>query len=589
MQIRPRLTRGRGVGNLRPLAVMPSSWKSLRLLQPMVLAIAATLCASALVLYFQYDALTTQQEQRRVILKQVSQQAAAEVARQLRTELNGPVIETINAVDPPQLREPGLDWLAALFRPALERFPHVDRFIVWNASIEAVAPGQVLFYGRGAPPSSVLVRTDETANGFFADPALGRAVHKLLRQYAPAKRINVVGDGIGPKPGYDVFLRLAFTDSSREECFAVLGYIVKPEMLREPLIATVRRDGVDALLKERGGDTPLELRITDGRGEVVFGPAEAAPHAGSVDFPMLFYPPVGGSQHASTVEPEPWKIEVSDRTEENGLGAVLFGYWPTVASVLLMMVALALTVTAHRRLSDLTRMQADFISNASHQLKTPLSLLSAATETVALERVRSPDKLAQYLGIIRGEVARLSMLVQRILEFSRLQQQRRYEFESVDLGALVRETVEAFEGSLSVRQFTFLVEEGQPAPHVEADPAAIEQVLVNLLDNAVKYSGDVREVKVRVGTRPKEAVIEVADRGLGIERVDLKHIFDKFYRGRHASLNREGFGLGLPIVQELVTAHHGRVEVESEPGVGSTFRVILPIEEGWPDGLPSTS
>jgi two-component system phosphate regulon sensor histidine kinase PhoR len=77
------------------------------------------------------------------------------------------------------------------------------------------------------------------------------------------------------------------------------------------------------------------------------------------------------------------------------------------------------------------------------------------------------------------------------------------------------------------------------------------------------------------------------DRGLGIERVDLKHIFDKFYRGRHSSLHREGFGLGLPIVQELVTAHRGRVEVESEPGVGSTFRVILPIGLQGADAIPS--
>ena len=553
----------------------------------MVLAIAATCCASALVLYFQYDALTAMREQRRVILKQVSQQAAAEVARQLRSAINGPVAETINAVDPPELRATGLDSLAAQFRTALDRYPHVERFVVWNARTEAVAPGQVLFRARERPPSAAPVLLDGSADEFFADPPLGQAIFALAQQYAPAKKINVVSEGVGPDRPYDAFLRMAFTDSRRVEYFALLGYIVRPEMLREPLIATVRRQGVDALLQERGGDTPLQLRITDERGYVVYGPEEATPHAGSVDFPMLFYPDGARSQHASTVEPRPWKIEVSAQVDDSGLGAMILGYWPPVASVVLMLVALGLTLKAHQRASDLARMQADFISNASHQLKTPLSLLSAATETVALERVRSPDKLAQYLGIIRGEVARLSMLVQRILEFSRLQQPRRYEFEEVDLSALVRETVEAFEGSLSVRQFTFLVEEGQPAPHVAADPAAIEQVLVNLLDNAVKYSGDVREVKVLVAARVNEAIIEVVDRGLGIERVDLKHIFDKFYRGRHSSLHREGFGLGLPIVQELVTAHRGRVEVESEPGVGSTFRVILPIGLQGADAIPS--
>jgi two-component system phosphate regulon sensor histidine kinase PhoR len=193
-----------------------------------------------------------------------------------------------------------------------------------------------------------------------------------------------------------------------------------------------------------------------------------------------------------------------------------------------------------------------------------------------MDRVRSPEKLAQYLGIIRSEVARLSALVQRILEFSRLQQQRGYEFELLDLGALVRETVTAFESSLE-GQFTFHVEEDRQPPMVLADPAAIEQALVNLLDNAVKYSREIRHVIVRVRTSGSDAVIEVVDRGFGIEKSEQQHVFDKFYRGRSAALHRAGFGLGLPIVQELVQAHKGVVEVESTPGIGSTFRVLLPL------------
>jgi two-component system phosphate regulon sensor histidine kinase PhoR len=218
-------------------------------------------------------------------------------------------------------------------------------------------------------------------------------------------------------------------------------------------------------------------------------------------------------------------------------------------------------------------MQADFISHVSHQLKTPLSLLSAATETVTMDRVRSPEKLAHYIGIIRGEVARLSALVQRILEFSRLQQARGFEFEPVDLGALVRETVEAFDNSLAGQRFTFHLEESD-SPTLVADPAALEQALVNLLDNAVKYSGDARHVTVRVRSAGADAVIEVVDRGIGIAKDDMDRIFEKFYRG--ATSQRSGFGLGLPIVQELVHAHRGRVEVESTPGEGSTFRVVLP-------------
>jgi two-component system phosphate regulon sensor histidine kinase PhoR len=193
-----------------------------------------------------------------------------------------------------------------------------------------------------------------------------------------------------------------------------------------------------------------------------------------------------------------------------------------------------------------------------------------------MDRVRSPEKLSQYLGTIRGEVMRLSALVQRILEFSRLQQPRTYEFEVLDVGPLVRETVDAFARSLSRQGFTFVVEPGRPTPHVRADSAALEQALANLLDNAVKYSGDARLVTVRLRMSGTEAVIEVVDRGVGINDGDRRRIFDKFYRGAAASLDRQGFGLGLPIVQELVDAHHGRVEVDSVPGRGSTFRIVLP-------------
>ena len=117
----------------------------------MVLAIAATSCASAMVLYFQYDALTALREQRRVILKQVSQQAATEVAQQLRAALNGPVIDTINALDPPKLRETGLDWLGNHFRTGLERYPQVDRFVVGMATTKSGAAAGSSPLGQGGP------------------------------------------------------------------------------------------------------------------------------------------------------------------------------------------------------------------------------------------------------------------------------------------------------------------------------------------------------------------------------------------------------------------------------------------------------
>jgi signal transduction histidine kinase len=291
---------------------------------------------------------------------------------------------------------------------------------------------------------------------------------------------------------------------------------------------------------------------------------------------MLFYPAeeIQARMSGGGVS-LPWEIAIGVPDVANAVSGIALSYWPTLVSVALMFVALVLTVQAHRRSAELAEMQTDFVAHVSHQLKTPLSLLSAATETLQMDRIRSPEKLGEYLDTIRAEVARLSTLVQHVLEFSRVQQDRSFEFEHVDLATLTRETVDAFAHGLAGHHFTFNVDIEGSGPNVRVDPAAIEQVLANLLDNAVKYSDQVKEITVRVRTERQFAVVEITDRGVGIAEADQGRIFERFYRAASAPA-RPGFGLGLPIARDLVQAHGGRVDVTSVPGEGSTFRVLLP-------------
>ena len=540
----------------------------------MMLAITATFCAAGLVLYFQHHTLSALDTQTRIVLRQLSEQTATDVALEVRRAIDGPVFDTLTAVNHPELRAGRLDLVAQRFDEGLQSYPHVSRFFVWTSGTEAVVPGEALFLGSDLEEQVTLNLGDRSVQ-FGRDAALGREIVQIARRYAPEQHIYAASDSVGPERRH-ALLRLFWTDARRIEFFAILGFVVDPSSGSRQLFASLHERTVGALLRRRGGEVPLRLRVIDESGALVFGEPVPLSEAATVPLSMRFYPLARiDSRLASTVHARPWQIEVS-AARSGSIAAITRGYWPTVLSVVLMLVALGLTVVANRRAADLTRMQADFISHVSHQLKTPLSLLSAATETVAMDRARSPEKLTQYLGIIRNEVARLSSLVQRILEYSRLQQQRGYEFEMVDLAALVRETVSAFESGLSSRDFTFVVDVDGASPIVSADPAAIEQALVNLLDNAVKYSGDNRHVSVQLRSLAGSAVVEVTDRGIGIEAADQERIFEKFYRGHGASLQREGFGLGLPIVQELVRAHKGRVEVNSRPGYGSTFRITLP-------------
>ncbi|MGE0361743.1 MAG: sensor histidine kinase [Vicinamibacterales bacterium] len=528
--------------------------------QPLVLAIVATIGAAVLVFYLQQRAMTALQSQNEVIVRQLAEQTAADIAVELRRTLDGPIFDTLAAVNHPELRAGRLDLVAQQFARGLQAYPHVDRFFTWRAPEAPGADADVLFYGRSGE--------------FVRDPELGRAVLALARQHAPTQQIYVAAEGIGPDPR-EVFLRLFWTDAQRDEYFAVLGFVIEPVSMRERLFAGPQGRLFDSVLMRRGGDVPLQLRITDETGAVVYGrlPPDVAP--ARLTFPMLFYPAEDiRSRLAAGVAARPWTIEVAAPAFAIEFAGAGQRYWPLGLSMLLMLMALALTVQAHRRSAELARMQTDFVAHVSHQLKTPLSLLSAATETLQMDRIRSPEKLAEYLDTIRAEAARLTALVQRVLEFSRVQERRTYEFEQVDLGALVRETVGAFAHGLAGRPGRFEVIASGPGPFVRADPAALEQVVANLLDNAVKYSPADQPVTVTVRTERLAAIIEVTDRGAGIPQSEQSRIFERFYRAPGAAA-RQGFGLGLPIVRELVHGQGGRVDVASAPGVGSTFRVTL--------------
>ncbi len=533
---------------------------------PLVLAIVATIVAAGLVLYLQQRAMTALQTQNQVIVRQLAEQTAADVAAELRRTLDGPIFDTLAAVNHPELRAGRMDLVAQHFARGLEAYPHVDRFFAWIPAAGRAPSPDVLFYGRSGE--------------FARDDDLGLAVRELARRYAPTQQIYVAAEGIGADPR-QVFLRLFWTDAQRREIFAVLGFVVEPVSMRARLFAGPRGRAFDDLLRRRGPEVPLQLRITDETGAVVYGQLPRDIAGATLAFPMLFYPVDDiRPRMAAGVEPRPWAIDVGAAPFATALASTGQRYWPTVLSMVLMLAALGLTVQAHRRSAELARMQTDFVAHVSHQLKTPLSLLSTATETLQMDRIRSPEKLAEYLDTIRAEAARLSTLVQRVLEFSRVEQPRRYEFEQVDLGALVRETVDAFAHGLN-QPARFNVVLSPPGPFVQADPAALEQVVANLLDNAVKYSRPDQPVTITVRVERLTAVIEVADHGVGIAPAEHARIFERFYRVPGAG-HRQGFGLGLPIVRELVHAQGGRVDLTSAPGLGSTFRVTLRCITGPP-------
>ncbi len=411
---------------------------------------------------------------------------------------------------------------------------------------------------------------------------MGRLIQQRAREHVGSQRIYLaVSERLNGVP-YDIFIRLFYTNAARNECFAVLGFAVNLEHVRRDLFAAIHRQRLASLLDPADGSPSFDMRVFDETGGLVFGPQTPIPPVSArAAFALQFYPIDDiASRMAALVPPREWALVISPRAQKPPIimaATRMQGYWLSGLSILLMLVALVIAIKSRQRAAQVARMQADFVAHVSHQLKTPVSLLSAVAETVALERVRTPETLAKYVEIVRSQTARLSALVERILEFSRVDGRRGYELEAVVLGTLVRETVEAFARALATDGYQISVVESGPAPVVAADPAALEQALVNLLDNAIKYSGDSRAVSVRVDVSGSDATVEVADQGVGIDPAERARIFERFYRGRSGALHRQGFGLGLPIAGEIVAAHRGSIDVESVPGQGSVFRIRLPL------------
>ncbi len=250
----------------------------------------------------------------------------------------------------------------------------------------------------------------------------------------------------------------------------------------------------------------------------------------------------------------------------------------TGGSFVILLGAVLLALGAVARQMRLSQMKSDFVSNVSHELRTPLSSIRVFGEYMRLGRVTKEEKIREYGEYIEAEGRRLTQLINNILDFSKIESaEKKYRFGDTDIADLVGHTVAGFE--VPLRDLGVKIGfHASEHPHLNVDKDAIAQVLMNLLDNAVKYSNGRKEIEVAVETRGEEVRIAVRDFGIGIAASEQKKIFEKFYRvGSGLVHDVKGSGLGLSIVQHVVKAHCGRVEIESTPGQGSTFTIVLPI------------
>jgi signal transduction histidine kinase/tetratricopeptide (TPR) repeat protein len=248
----------------------------------------------------------------------------------------------------------------------------------------------------------------------------------------------------------------------------------------------------------------------------------------------------------------------------------------------ILVFGLALTIRSVSHELELARMKSDFVSTVSHEFKSPLTSIRQLAEMLQSGRVPSEERRQQYYDVLLEQSERLALLTDNILSLAKIEEGRaEFALETTDVSALLTSVVTSFQERVRHEGFEIELKVQGPIPLVAVDRTALSQAITNLIDNAIKYSGDSRKVLVGAAVEEQTLAITVRDFGVGIKKEDIDRVFERFFRGGD-ELTRtvKGSGLGLTLVKEIVEAHRGKVQVESESGKGSVFSIRLPLEQG---------
>jgi two-component system, OmpR family, phosphate regulon sensor histidine kinase PhoR len=332
-----------------------------------------------------------------------------------------------------------------------------------------------------------------------------------------------------------------------------------------------------------GNDNAIEFSVIDDRSRPVVGSGDHdQASARRLSFPMAFFDPL-----IVAVNPPPdlhvksWSA-VANPIHDPTLAAAESGARRTLAVGAVMALALTiglwLSLEAGRASETLADMRADFVSAVTHELKTPIANMRAIHETLASGRVTA-DTSREYAEMGIREATRLTRLVDNLLAYARITDvAHAYAFEPVAIEAIVDRSVKEFAPNLAHGGFDVHVDMPDGLPMVNADPTALNLMLNNLIDNAIRYSKERHHLTITGRAQPGSVTLEVTDQGVGIPAEDIDRVTRKFWRGQESHTG--GSGLGLAIVDRIVADHGGTLDIRSTVGVGTSVIVTLPTVTG---------
>jgi two-component system phosphate regulon sensor histidine kinase PhoR len=318
-------------------------------------------------------------------------------------------------------------------------------------------------------------------------------------------------------------------------------------------------------------------QVVDDEDVVVLGwPFKYDPDAGPVEISFIDTPDPGAlGLHR-------WRLRLAERDDtaekqvrrKRTIDGLLLG--GAVAIILLGLGLLAIAIRRERRSNEL---KSDFISNVSHELKTPLAIISMFGEMLANGKTKSPEQSTEYAEIIWRESVRLGRLIDNVLDFAKIERGMGvYEFAESDIVEVVERATDLANRRLQAANMTLESHIAEDVPNIQLDANAFTLAVLNLVDNAIKYAAGGKKIELSLRREDDRVVLAVKDFGPGIPVDEQTRIFERFYRAKEMRLKPiRGSGIGLALVQHIARAHGGDITVQSTPGNGATFQLWLPI------------
>ncbi len=452
---------------------------------------------------------------------------------------------------------------------AFSQYPYLDSIFVWRAE-EGEERGRLYVFNRVERPPQwalALQRASPFPVALLRDPPPLKSMVSAIRASEAGEQF-LLSDFAEEGTRYQVAASLFYSPAPGQPLTGAVGFLADitwvrrfyfPEMMRQ-VQSVIGEAGVRFSILDEG----LTTVATSGSS------GEPAAHFERT-FPLAFLDrSLLAAQSKQTSTPV-WTIRVdSSLSTDDDLHSWAILWWLMAIAAVASVVGVLLIGQSIRTQAELATMKGDFIATVTHDLKAPLALIRVVGETLGFGRYTSEDRIDEYGKILRLEATRLSLRIDNLLAYARATEATSAGgVGPVDLLEVIHESVHRAEPRLADFELELNLAD---TPHVHGNHEALLHVFDNLIDNAIKYSADVRRLSIRTATQGATVVVEVSDSGIGILPADLTHVFEKFFRGRN---RRSGSGLGLAIAEKVVRAHHGTIEIVSEVGVGTTVVVQL--------------